>query len=114
MTQPPLAFGPAAGRVETPEERRRREYASPEHIEGRARAMKRATPMTKCARCRLPLGRDLIDRPDLIHYDHTDDRAGYLGLSHELCNKRAGGQAAARVARERAAGVGGYEPVWEW
>lgn len=106
--------GEGLGRVETPEERRRREYASPGHIEGRARAMARATPMTKCARCKLPLGRDLVDRPHLIHYDHTDDRTGYLGLSHDLCDKRAAGHAAARVARERSTGAGGYEPVWEW
>jgi hypothetical protein len=99
---------------ETPEERRRREYASREHIEGRARAIAHATPMTKCARCKLPLGRDLVDRPSLIHYDHADDREGYLGLSHDLCNKRAAGHAAARVSRERASGGGGYEPVWEW
>jgi hypothetical protein len=109
-----VTFVPDVGRGETPEERRRREYASREHIEGRARAMRVATPMTKCARCRLPLGRDLVDRPHLIHYDHTDDREGYLGLSHDLCDKRAAGRASARVARERAAGTLGYEPVWDW
>lgn len=109
-----MTFIPDAGRGESAEERRRREYASPEHIEGRARAMAQATPMTRCARCRLPLGRDLVDRPDRINYDHRDDREGYLGLSHELCNKRAAGYAAARVARERSAGTLGYEPVWDW
>jgi hypothetical protein len=98
----------------TPEEQRRLDYASPEHIEGRARAMRTATPMTKCARCKLPLGRDLVDRPDRIEYDHRDDREGYLGLSHQLCNRRAAGYAAARVARERSAGTLGYAPVWEW
>lgn len=108
-----MTFTPDVGRAETAEERRRREYASPEHKEGRARAMARATPMTKCARCRLPLGRDFVDRPDRINYDHRPDRAGYLGLSHEVCNKRAGGYAAAE-ARGRSGGALGYEPVWEW
>lgn len=112
MTRPPLSVGAAA--AETAEERRRREYASREHIEGRARAMAQATPLTRCARCRLPLGRDLIERPDRINYDHRDDREGYLGLSHELCNKRAAGYAAARAQAERSAGTSGYVPVWEW
>ncbi len=103
----------------TAEEQRRIDYASRKHIEGRARAMRAATPLTKCARCKLPLGRDLVDRPDQIEYDHDDDRGGYLGLSHAKCNRRAAGKKAGRLAAERAAygpqgGTGGYVPVWEW
>jgi hypothetical protein len=42
-------------------------------------------PGQPCARCGLPMyvTQDL----DL---DHTDDRTGYLGLSHRSCNRRAG------------------------
>ena len=35
-----------------------------------------------------------------LDLDHTDDRAGYLGMSHATCNRRAGGQAG--QARRRA------------
>jgi hypothetical protein len=45
----------------------------------------------KCARCR-----QLILPGETWHLDHTDDRAGYLGPSHERCNTSAGGKAAHR------------------
>lgn len=43
----------------------------------------------KCARCDQPiyLGQEWA-------LDHTDDRTGYLGPSHAICNNRAGGKAA--------------------
>lgn len=44
-----------------------------------------------CARC----GR-LILPGEVWHLDHTDDRTGYLGPSHEACNTSAGGKAAHR------------------
>jgi hypothetical protein len=118
MADLPVVMGGAGAptRAQLAEAKRRREYHSHEHVDGRARAMKTATPMTKCARCRLPLGRDLIERPDLIEYDHRDDRDGYLGLSHQLCNRRAAGrkaQAMARAAGQQAQ-PRGYVPVWEW
>jgi hypothetical protein len=41
-----------------------------------------------CARCRRPI------RPDQAWaLDHTDDRTGYLGPSHAVCNNVAGGRA---------------------
>lgn len=42
---------------------------------------------TPCVRCGLPMlsGQDL-------ELDHTDDRSGYLGFAHSLCNSRAGGR----------------------
>jgi hypothetical protein len=42
-----------------------------------------------CARCG-----HLILPGEKFHLDHTDDRTGYLGPSHERCNTSAGGKAA--------------------
>ena len=42
-------------------------------------------PGQPCARCGLPMY-----VTQLLDLDHTDDRAGYLGLSHRSCNRRAG------------------------
>jgi hypothetical protein len=49
----------------------------------------------RCPRCGLPMlpGQAL----DL---DHTDDRAGYLGMSHAICNRRAGGRLGAARRRD--------------
>ena len=44
-------------------------------------APKVATGTIDCARCR-----KRISPFDVWHLDHTDDRAGYLGPSHEACN----------------------------
>jgi hypothetical protein len=42
-------------------------------------------PGQPCARCGLPMY-----VTQLLDLDHTDDRAGYLGLSHRACNRRDG------------------------
>ena len=42
--------------------------------------------VTRCVRC----GRPISDPWPLVHLDHTDDRTGYLGLSHQACNAAAG------------------------
>jgi hypothetical protein len=45
--------------------------------------------LVDCARCK---GRIWLG--ERWHLDHTDDRSGYLGPSHERCNTSAGGKAA--------------------
>jgi hypothetical protein len=47
-----------------------------------------------CARCGWPM---LAGQP--IQLDHTDDRTGYLGWSHRLCNVRASNRRRARLRR---------------
>ena len=60
------------------------------HDRTRARwAPKVATGTVRCARCGT-----LIRPTDRWHLDHTDDRRGYLGPSHEFCNTSAGGRRA--------------------
>jgi hypothetical protein len=70
--------------------RRQAEYASREHRLGRRAALAAAGPETPCARCREPLGETVELAPSSLHYDHRDDRSGYLGLSHGPCNVKAG------------------------
>lgn len=45
-----------------------------------------------CARCG-----QRIQPAQAWALDHNDDRTGYLGPSHQLCNGRAGGKAAHRI-----------------
>jgi hypothetical protein len=55
--------------------------------------------MAPCPRCGLPM------RPgERLDLDHTDDRTGYLGLSHSRCNQAAGSRigSANRKARRAA------------
>ena len=47
-----------------------------------------------CCRCGWPM---LAGQK--IQLDHTDDRTGYLGWSHQACNVRASNQRRARLAR---------------
>lgn len=49
-------------------------------------------PGDLCARCHRPM----FDPPADLQFDHTDDRSGYLGLSHKACNLSAGGTLGAR------------------
>lgn len=54
----------------------------------------------RCARCREP-----ILRGSRWALDHTGDRTGYLGPSHEFCNNQAGGQAAHHIKTPASAGT---------
>lgn len=99
----------ADSRVTAEERRRRRLEYGPEHREARDRALARAQPMDKCPRCRLPLGPKIYTEPTAFEYDHRDDRDGYLGLSHQLCNRKAGGRKGAEIRFGD-----GYRPVIDW
>lgn len=50
-----------------------------------------------CARCGWTIAPDAP-----FDLDHTDDRLGYLGVSHRRCNRRAGGKKRQALARRTA------------
>lgn len=47
-----------------------------------------------CVRCGWPMLKG-----QAIQLDHTDDRSGYLGWSHQVCNVRASNQRRAAIRR---------------
>lgn len=53
-----------------------------DHRLRRAATLARLVDGTPCPRCDLPMSRD-----QTLDLDHTDDRTGYLGLSHSWCNR---------------------------
>ncbi len=53
------------------------------HRRARARALAAWQDGDPCARCAGPMSHGTP-----VHLDHTDDRTGYLGLSHAACNAR--------------------------
>ena len=55
---------------------------------------------TPCVRC----GRPML-RGQELHFDHNDDRTGYLGFSHRACNIRAAARKAKRIQTMRKRGV---------
>lgn len=56
----------------------------------------KANPGQPCPRCTQPMYAD-----QALHLDHTDDRTGYLGLSHAVCNLSAGGRKGGRTRKGR-------------
>lgn len=68
-----------------------RDYGTEHQQLRRQWAPKVAAGLVDCSRCDAPI------RPGQPwHLDHTDDRTGYLGPSHALCDSTAGGRAAAQ------------------
>ena len=66
-------------------------------------------PGDPCCRCGQPMWQRWTywpsgKRVSAIHLDHTDDRTGYLGLSHASCNTAAGNRAR-RMAEAKTAGM---------
>lgn len=53
-------------------------------------------PGQPCARCGQPMYAS-----QLLDLDHTDDRSGYLGLSHRSCNRRAGQRKTTAILNRR-------------
>jgi hypothetical protein len=57
-----------------------------QHQKARAAAIARFVDGDPCARCGQPMHGD----PRALQLDHSDDRTGYRGLAHAVCNLRAG------------------------
>jgi hypothetical protein len=53
-------------------------------------------PGQPCARCGQPMY-----QTQLLDLDHTDDRLGYLGLSHRACNRRDGQRKTTAILKAR-------------
>lgn len=76
------------------------------HQQDRTAAAARHRPSDPCARC----GHQLGPMGPWLHYDHNDQRTGYLGFSHgarrcpicgHRCNKRAGAIKGAKIINGR-------------
>lgn len=63
------------------------------HQTARRHALADFIPGQICPRCQQPIT-DLTS----VDLDHTNDRTAYNGLTHRICNQRAGGQTKTRVA----------------
>jgi len=79
-------------------------------MQARRRAFTQLPEWSYCARCGLTGRRHLIwkhakDRlgRSALHYDHNDQRDGYLGFSDRVCNLRAGASKGGRVVAARRA-----------
>jgi hypothetical protein len=75
------------------------------HKAARAAAAKRHSPNHPCARCDHPLG----PMGSWLHWDHNDQRTGYLGFSHgskpcATCGRRCNIQDAAQAGRAKSNG----------
>jgi hypothetical protein len=66
-----------------------------QHRKWRRRALAALDPGAPCPRCGEPMWPD--SQP--LDLDHTDDRRGYLGLSHASCNRSAGAKMGNRRGR---------------
>ena len=66
-----------------------------QHRRWRRRALAELLPGAPCPRCGEPMWPDSQD----LDLDHTDDRSGYLGLSHAFCNRSAGAKVGNRQRR---------------
>lgn len=49
-----------------------------------------------CTRCGKPMLQG-----QALHFDHTDDRTGYLGFAHADCNRKAGARKGAQAANHQ-------------
>lgn len=67
------------------------------HAKARKTAAARHQPTDPCTRCGHPLG----PMGRHLHYDHADDRTGYLGFAHARCNWQAGAAKGAAIANRR-------------
>jgi hypothetical protein len=67
-----------------------------EHQRLRAKLLPSAygQPCTRCGKPMLP--------GQALHFDHTEDRTGYLGFAHAACNRKAGARKGARIANAKA------------
>lgn len=44
---------------------------------------------------------EVMDDPERMHLDHTEDRSGYRGFAHDRCNVADGAQRGGAVIRAR-------------
>jgi hypothetical protein len=76
------------------------------HRKQRAIAFKKLPEYSPCCRCKKPMWKHAKNDRGVsaLHFDHNDQRNGYLGFSHESCNVKAGASKGAQVANARRKG----------
>jgi hypothetical protein len=75
-----------------------------DHQKARATAFRALPEWSPCARCHKPMWKHATEKPDALgrirsalHYDHNE-HGGYLGFSHNTCNREAGAAKGGRIA----------------
>ena len=108
----PPKVKPTLERTKRPSNRERG-YGS-EHARTRREFVARHEAGDPCARC----GEGMWEDVSLLDLDHTDDRTGYLGLSHRCCNRTYGkrsmprGKPTQRAPRQCERCMVGYRPSY--
>lgn len=86
------------------------------HRRARAAAFKKLDEYSPCCRCGKPMWKWAKNERNVsaLHFDHNDQRNGYLGFSHEDCNLKAGASKGAKVANAKRKGLQGAPAARSW
>lgn len=77
-----------------------RGYGYRDHQKPRAQAFAALPEWSPCCRCHRTMWKWAKDERgrSALHWDHNDQRDGYLGFAHDTCNRKAGAANGGRAA----------------